>query len=140
MHEVVVVRSELQTLLMPRPAVPKAWLQDGKGRGFRKGQKGGDKGRVKGLEKGDGKGKEGFMVGGLRVGLWYNQTNQRRNLCKDFQLGKCVREKCRFGHSCGVIIGKGRVRARLQSIRSSKILRVDRKGTRLPWDCWMMST
>ena len=70
MREVVVVRSELQTLLMPRPAVPKAWLQDGKGCGFRKGQKGGDKGRVKGLEKGDGKGKEGFMVGGLRVGVW----------------------------------------------------------------------
>ena len=114
-HEVVVVRSELQTLLMPRPVLPKSLLQDGKGRAFRKGfgkgggQKGNGKGSLKGGDKGDDKGKDGFMVAGLRVGLWYNQGNQRRNLCKDYQLGNCARDKCRFGHGCGVIVGKGRL-------------------------------
>ena len=100
---------------MPRSVLPKSLLQEGKGRAFRKGfgkgggQKGNGKGSLKVSDKGDDKGKDGFMVAGLRVGLWYNKGNHRRSLCKDYQLGTCARDKCRFGHGCGVIEGKGRL-------------------------------
>ena len=53
-----------------------------------------------------------MTVQGLRVGLYYIDMagQQRRNLCKDFQLGKCARGKnCKFAHVCGVMDSNDRL-------------------------------
>ncbi|CAE7038940.1 unnamed protein product [Symbiodinium sp. CCMP2592] len=112
-HEVVVLRNELHSQLMPRPMMPKLSVFAQPGRGKGKGTKG------KGEGKGGKAGKEGkgarlptpsMTVQGLRVGLYYMAGQQRRNLCKDFQLGKCTRGKnCRFAHVCGVMDANDRL-------------------------------
>ena len=106
-HEVVVVRSELQSLLTPRPFVPKALARvERPWQGLRKGgDKGGHKGKGdKGAGKGSG-GRDPLYVDGFRICEWYMRGKAKRALCKDFQQGKCSRgDACKFDHLCGVMI------------------------------------
>ena len=110
-HEVVVVRNELQYLLMPRPARVGVPTLRGTGRGNGKSGKGTDKGSGKGKKGGkDGHPQPGLTVAGLKVGLFYMAGKERKNLCRDFQLGRCTRGKeCRFEHVCGVLDANGRM-------------------------------
>ena len=110
-HEVVVVRNELQYLLMPRPARVGVPTLRGTGRGTGKSGKGADKGSGKGKKGGkDGHPQPGLTVAGLKVGLFYMAGKERKNLCRDFQLGRCTRGKeCRFEHVCGVLDANGRM-------------------------------
>ena len=101
----VVVRNELQYLLMPRPARVGVPTLRGTGRGNGKSGKGTDKGSGKGKKVARmGTPSRGFTVAGLKVGLFYMAGKERKNLCRDFQLGRCTRGKeCRFEHVCGVL-------------------------------------
>ena len=111
-HEVVVVRNELQYLLMPRPARGGVPQLRGTGRGTGKPGKGADKGSGKGKKGGKdwSHSQPGLTVAGLKVGLFYMAGKERKNLCRDFQLGRCTRGKdCRFEHVCGVLDANGRM-------------------------------
>ena len=112
-HEVVVVRSELQNLLTPRPTIPKVLMRadgfrlKGKGKGFHQGgySKGGghfERSGEKG-EKGHGKAAP-LVVAGLKIGTFYMAGRAKRMLCKDFQQGRCTR-----GKVCGVFTGNGKL-------------------------------
>ena len=118
-HEVVVVRSELQTLLMPRPTIPKVltrtdvFRSKGKGKGSDQGGYGKGGGQFERLgekgEKGHGKAPP-LVVAGLKIGTFYMAGRAKRMLCKDFQQGRCTRGKdCKFEHLCGVFTGNGKL-------------------------------
>ncbi|CAE7197394.1 unnamed protein product [Symbiodinium natans] len=109
-HEVVVVRSEVQQLLQPRPALPKFFNEVLRG----------GKGRERGPFKGAGKGKKGpedrqrnqVNAGGLslRLAQWYSgKGGERKNLCREYQWGRCKRGRdCKFEHLCGVMAVPGK--------------------------------
>ena len=107
LREVVVVRNEIATLLMPRPAMPRvdrlAFLRKGlgknKGNGKGKGKQPGPKGSAgKGL---------GLKINGFSIGTFYRKGQERRNLCVDFLKGACTRANCKFEHRCGVWMPDG---------------------------------
>ena len=105
-HEVVVVRNEIATLLMPRPNPPKlpaSWVLR--------------KGGLKGLGKGKGKGAKGgksakgsgVQVNGLQIATFYKKGQEKHLLCNDFSKGKCTRPNCKFEHKCGVWLPDGSI-------------------------------
>ena len=102
LHEVTHIRSEMASLLQPRPRQLKPPPVGGKGDSWIRPN------RVALYGKGDGKynkgdGKKGKKGGkGQRV-AWVtdiNQGGQRHQLCMRFQTGKCSMDNCRFKHLC----------------------------------------
>ena len=82
-HEVVVVRNELQYLLMPRPARGGVPQLRGTGRGTGKPGKGADKGSGKGKKGGKdwSHSQPGLTVAGLKVGLFYMAWLRKGRTC-----------------------------------------------------------
>ena len=103
LHEVTVVRSDISSLLQPRPRVPKQLppLRDPKGKGH--------KGKGSGKGKG-GKGKTKSFTFDKRNQCTYGfNDNKKVTLCMKHNAGECRRgDSCPYFHACS---------ARLQSRR-----------------------
>lgn len=102
LHEVTHIRSEMASLLQPRPRLLKQPPLGGKGDSWTRPNRVAPYGKGDGKShKGDGKkGKKGSK--GSRV-AWVTEINhggQRHQLCMRFQVGKCSMENCRFKHVC----------------------------------------
>ena len=91
-HEVSVARADMQqALLMPRP-LPPSWMMCGEVAGgvvSRSGSPERSRSRV------------GVVVLVLKNG-------ERRQLCGDFQFGKCTRAHCKFDHLCAIMPSAGK--------------------------------
>ena len=102
-----VVRSDISSLLPPRPRIPKPLPPPrgpkGKGKG---------KGRFKGTNgKGAGKGKTKGSTFEKRNNwcTWGFHNNQRVTLCMKFNAGECKRgSDCHYHHGCSFHLGNGR--------------------------------
>ena len=102
LHEVTHIRSEMASLLQPRPRQLKPPPIGGKGDQWVRPNRVAPYGKGDGKShKGDGKkGKKGSK--GQRV-AWVteiHQGGQRHQLCMRFQTGKCTMDNCRFKHAC----------------------------------------
>ena len=95
LNELTVVRSDISSLLQPRPG-------KGKGKGHFKGKdghEGGGKGKTKGstLDK-----KHNWCT-------WGFHNNQRVTLCMKFNAGECRRgSDCYYHHGCSIRLRNGR--------------------------------
>ena len=102
LHEMTVVRSDISSLLQPRPRIPKALPPPtGKGKGH--------KGKGKG-QKGQGKGgKTKSHIFDKRNQCTYGfHNNQKVTLCMKFNIGECRRENCHYFHGCSIRLPSGR--------------------------------
>jgi len=94
LHEMAVVRSDISSLLQPRPRIPKQLPppRDGKGKGHK-----GKGGKGKG-----GKGKTKTFTFDKRNQCTYGfNNNQKVTLCMKFNAGECRRgDSCHYFHAC----------------------------------------
>ena len=107
-HEITFIRAEINTLLQPRPRLPKQTYQrlesnssKGTGKNFRSAP----------YSKGKGKsqGKSGGKTSGKTTWITEMMVNgNKRQLCMRFQSGKCdMGANCRFHHACAFPTSSG---------------------------------
>ena len=107
-HEVTFIRAEINTLLQPRPRLPKQTYQ--------RLESNSSKGTGKNLRsapyskgKGKSQGKSGGKTSGKTTWITENMVNgNERQLCMRFQSGKCdMGANCRFHHACAFPTSSG---------------------------------
>ena len=108
-HEITFIRAEINTLLQPRPRLPKQTIQ--------RIENPSGKGQPKGIRQGpyqQGKGKKGPAKGSGKGGgklSWVTETSvngAKKQLCMRFQTGKCnLGSECRFHHGCAYPLPSG---------------------------------
>ena len=107
-NEMTVVRSDISSLLQPRPRIPEPFPppRDGKGKGKGKGHQ---KGTF--YYKGSGKGKTKGSTFDKKPNwcTWGFHNNQRVTVCMKFNAGECRRgSDCHCHHGCVHRLGSGR--------------------------------
>ena len=108
-HEITFIRAEINTLLQPRPRLPKQVTQrieNNAGKGSTKGPRPGPYSKGKGTKGGTkSSGKSSGKVS------WVTEANvsgTKRQLCMRFQTGKCnLGSECRFHHGCAYPLPSG---------------------------------
>ena len=101
LNEITVVRSDISSLLQPRPRVPKTLPppRDGKGKGGKgKGGKGAG---------GEGKTKSHFFDKRNQCTYGFNNIH-KVTLFMKYNAGECKRDNCHYFHACSVRLQSGR--------------------------------
>ena len=118
LNKLTVIRSDISSLLQPRPRIPKQLPppRDGKGKG---------KGHYKGnfSHKGGGKGKTKSVTFDKKHNwcTWGFHNNQRVTLCMKFNAGECTRGlDCYYHHGCFVRLGNRRPRMQNHAAKDHK--------------------
>ena len=113
LNEMTVVRSDISSLLQPRPRIPKAPppLRDGKGKG----------GKGKGGKGKDGKGKTKSHFFDEKNQCTYGfKDNQKVTLCMKYNARDCKRDNCYFTHACSHRLPSGRPCMQSHSARNRR--------------------
>ena len=107
-HEITFIRAEINTLLQPRPKLPKQTfqrLESNNAKGSNKGLRPGPYTKGKG-NKGSGK-QSGKSQGKVSWVTEITANGTKKQLCMRFQSGKCdLGSACRFHHGCALPSGE----------------------------------
>ena len=108
-HEITFIRAEINTLLQPRPKLPKQTfqrLESNNAKGSNKGLRPGPYTKGKG-NKGSGK-QSGKSQGKVSWVTEITANGTKKQLCMRFQSGKCdLGSACRFHHGCAYPLPSG---------------------------------